>query len=299
MICLMVRMMNKQYIKLILSIFINNEAIADKILKEVYNAQKLSLNELLQYISKLYIDYANEGVLDITTMQKKKIKKDINKYTSSIFKKLGVLEIEITTKILEEAYKNTYYKTAYVLKSGLKKADKLKLVRREHINAVINTEFKDEMYSDRIWNNKRKMIKSLKKQLNEAMKGKGNIDTIATKLKKEFNVQAYKSRRLVRTEMARVQSTANEDIAKAQGIEKQLFDATLDNKTSNKCRGLDGTEWNIDDKNKPITPLHPHCRSCLINIISGWKPSKKWDNENKETIDYKNYIEWLKENGVT
>ena len=40
------------------------------------------------------------------------------------------------------------------------------------------------------------------------------------------------------------------------------------------------------------------CRCELIPLVDGWKPSEKWDNENKQRISYKTYKEWLGEQDI-
>ena len=77
--------------------------------------------------------------------------------------------------------------------------------------------------------------------------------------------------------------------------------ATLDQKTSDICRDLDGNVYDINDSNKPIPPEKTHvgCRSCLVSIPSKeWRPKKRMDNETKEHITYANYKEWKKENNI-
>ena len=40
------------------------------------------------------------------------------------------------------------------------------------------------------------------------------------------------------------------------------------------------------------------CRCELIPLVKGWKPTGKWDNENKQRISYKTYKEWLGEQDI-
>lgn len=85
-------------------------------------------------------------------------------------------------------------------------------------------------------------------------------------------------------------------MAKDHDIKQQLFMATLDSKTSNICRSKDGLVFDIDDPNKPIPPLHPHCRSVLVNLVSkDWKPKQRYDNQSKQNIDWTTYEEWSSE----
>lgn len=291
--------LSKKLQELLLSIVVDNVAITENLMQEVYKQYKITRDNLLQLMFEIYMEYGKEGFINIATKDKKKIDKLVNDTLAKEVKIIGMLELNKIDKLLEEVYKDTYYKTSYILRNGIKKADKLKLVKKEHIESVIKTKFKGEMYSDRIWKNKEQMIISLKKELDQVMNGKKNLDQVISSIKKEFNVTTYEASRLARTEMARVQTRANEDIARSEGVEYQMYDATLDNKTSNICRKYDGKVYKINDKDKPIPPLHPNCRSHLLDLPNKeWRPTAKWDNENRKVIDYKNYKEWLKEQGV-
>ena len=51
-----------------------------------------------------------------------------------------------------------------------------------------------------------------------------------------------------------------------------------------------------DSNNTPHQ--HVMCRCELIPLVDGWKPSEKWDNENKQRISYKTYKDWLGEQDI-
>ena len=94
-----------------------------------------------------------------------------------------------------------------------------------------------------------------------------------------------------------MQAGVNELWAEEYNIEWQLFDATLDGKTTEICQRYDGQVFRKDDSNKPIPNVTTHicCRSCLIALPSkDYRPKTKIDNETKERIPYTNYKEWKK-----
>ncbi len=114
----------------------------------------------------------------------------------------------------------------------------------------------------------------------------------------KFNQNAFNTKRLVETEVARCQNQANEYFAKEHGVEKQMFVATLDDRTTEFCQDHDGIIYGINDSNKPTLPAHPLCRSCYINIIDDWDFNTRKDNRTGEYIDFMSYEEWKKENNV-
>lgn len=290
--------MDKTYRKLIEDIKVQEEKLADKGMLSVYAEQKVALDKLHSLVGMLYIKYANNGLLDMTTQQK--ASNSFKQTLKTMGKELGTSEVSKVTDILGNVYKDTYYKNAFVQDSGLKVGIKFNMLKKEYVDAAVNTEYAGEMFSSRIWNNKASMIDTLQTSLIEAMKGNITIDKIGKQIKDTFNVTAYESQRLVNTENARVQSQANDDIGVSSGVSQQMYSATLDNKTSSECANDDGKVWDIDDPDK-ITPPenHPLCRCCLINMpFPGWTPTQRKDNQTKGLIDNTTYNDWKKEKGI-
>lgn len=44
------------------------------------------------------------------------------------------------------------------------------------------------------------------------------------------------------------------------------YAAVLDDRTSEICRDLNGTEWRFNDPNAPLPPRHPNCRSVVVPL---------------------------------
>ena len=74
---------------------------------------------------------------------------------------------------------------------------------------------------------------------------------------------------LARTSISRVaNSTRYETFSSEEGVKGVIYTATLDHRTSNVCKVLDGTYWsNFDDVREP--PLHVGCRSTLVPVLKG------------------------------
>lgn len=288
--------MNRVYKKSIEQIKIDEDEYADEEMKPVYTQQKKALDALHIAIGMLFIKYAVDGLLKMNASQK--ANSGLNETLKSIGKDLGDSEVAKVTEILAKTYSDTYYKNAFVMDSGLKVDLKFDILKQEFINSAVNQEFKGELFSDRIWKNKADMIDKLQSSITEAMKGNTTIDKIGRDIRYTFNVQAYESQRLVRTETARIQTQASYKIGINTGVKQVMWSATLDAVTNPEDASLDGEVWGIDEDH-PQPPLHPNCRCCLINVpFEGWQPKVRKDNENKEIIDYTNYDTWLKDKGV-
>ena len=294
--------MNKvpeEYRSAIEQINADGEDFANQQMQTVDKNQKYHLDELHTFLGLLYIKYAIDGLLTLSKAVKVSVMAEINSKLKAMGKDLGETEVNKVTEILKKSYSDVYYKNAFVMDKSFDVNLKFNVLNDKLVNAAVNTKFNGELFSDRIWQNKADMIDKLHKSLVEITKGDTTIDKAGSMIQKTFNVSAYESKRLMVTELTRVQSQAGLDIGRSTGIKKVLFSATLDNKTSEFCKEHDGKIYNIDDDNKPEIPAHPNCRSCYINIpCDRWSPAKRLDNSTKEIIDYKDYDQWLKDRSI-
>ena len=89
-------------------------------------------------------------------------------------------------------------------------------------------------------------------------------------LSKKFGASASKARRLVRTESCYISNQMEMQSYKECGIEKYQYLATLDLRTSETCRALDGKIFLVSEQQvgKNCPPMHPWCRSTTIAYIS-------------------------------
>ena len=258
---------------------------------KIARIQKKSVQTILDEIARIILEYnVADAVMDISIQEKAKLKKQMNDLINNILKGEYESEKDVITSTLNDVAKDSYYSSCYIY--GLGVSYKLIPVKQDILDDIINKKIDGKTYSNRIWNNKNKVAKTLKKEINDFLNGKTDVNIISKNIKNRFDVNYNISNRLVRTEIAKVQCEANEVWANEHNIKKQLFCATLDKRTSKICQSLDGKIYNFDDEDKKIPPLHPNCRSCLIDIVDGWKPKTRLDNETKQNINYQTYSKW-------
>ena len=263
----------------------------NKQINEIAKIQKKSAQTILDEIAKIMLEYnVKNEVMDISIQEKAELKKQMNNLINDVLKDEYKSEKDVITNTLNNVAKDSYYSSCYIY--GLGVSYKLIPVEQDVLDNIINTKIDGKTYSSRIWKNKNKVAKTLKKEINDFLNGKTDVNIISKSIKNRFDVNYNISDRLVRTEIAKVQCEANEVWANEHNIKKQLFCANLDKRTSKICQSLDGTIYDFDDKNKKIPPLHPNCRSCLIDIVDGWKPKTRIDNETKQNINYQTYYKW-------
>jgi hypothetical protein len=109
---------NKVYQKTIEQIKIDGENYANEGMKTVYKDQKEALDKVHAFVGKLYIKYAKDGVLSLTSTQKSTVTAELKTLLKSIGSDLTKSEVGKTTDILKKVYEDTYYKSAYVMDTG-------------------------------------------------------------------------------------------------------------------------------------------------------------------------------------
>ena len=262
-----------------------------KQINKIAKLQKKSVQTILDEIARIILEYnVKNEVMDISIQEKAELKKQMNELINDTLKDEYKNEKNVITSTLNDVAKDSYYSSCYIY--GLGVSYELIPVKQDVLNDIINKKIDGKTYSSRIWKNKNNVAKTIKKEVNDFLNGKTDVNIISKNIKNRFNVDLNVSNRLVRTEIAKVQCEANEVWANEHNIKKQLFCATLDSKTSKICQSLDGTIYDFDDEHKRIPPLHPNCRSCLIDIVNLWKPTQRLDNKTKQNINYQTYSKW-------
>lgn len=249
--------------------FAVNNQISMQEAKKWLNTQELK--ELKWDIDE-YIKYGQENGIDLIW------KKELENASAKVhISRLEALEMQIqqeieklcyneqqtTNDFIIETYRNTYYKTAYEIQKGSNIAFKFATLNVEAIQKIISKPWTsdEQTFSDRIWKNKKALIDTLQKDLEKSLRG--DADEVIEKISKDFNVSKGKAGRLVMTESAFFASDSRKKCFKELGVEKYINIATLDSKTSEICREIDGKIYEMKDYKIGVTapPYHINCRT--------------------------------------
>jgi len=263
-----------------------------KDVSKVYqNAQKQTLNE----IKKLYETYYSKQGFDASALKEIAPKGDVRRLKEKIVSlgfsselpsgygfrmtRLELIEAQIWLEIAKCADKQneiqgiahkltidtSYYHNVYNLSKGTGIMPVFSKLNDKTINKILNTKFLGKNYSDRIWRNRDKLAKELKGILAEAVTT-GQSQTKTAKLVRErYGIKRYEASRLIQTETTRFNDLATEEIYNDIGIDKWIYVATLDSRTSEQCREHDGTISKVGEG--PVIPNHVNCRCCHASYL--------------------------------
>jgi SPP1 gp7 family putative phage head morphogenesis protein len=229
-----------------------NKAL-DRYLKEV---KKLGLDK--EY--ETYLNYLS-GKAYVTRLQE---------LETNIRREVEILKQDketIMKSTLSEVYTEAYYRTSYNIADSIGVGINFTALNRTVVDKAVNENWLASNYSDRIWANKSKLILTLKQLIPQAFISGCHSSKLIPQVTKILGVSKSAASRLLRTEINHISNKATmQSYEDSKVVEQYRYLATLDMRTSEICRQMDGKVFDIKDAQVGINqpPLHPHCRSTTI-----------------------------------
>ena len=201
----------------------------------------------------------------------------------------GHAELEtFMSEILQGRTQEELERQAGILGKSIKNNAKL-------ADTIVNASFKNATFSDRLWMYHDQMKADLSKLLQSGMIQGKNSRQLAKDLRKYYygpehlkngkKGAVYNTERLMRTELARVQTEAQRQSFERNGFTEYTFIALAD--CCDICAAINGKHFKVKDmmpgENAP--PIHPHCR-CSISAY-------------EDTEEYEAWLDFLDNGGTT
>ena len=177
-------------------------------------------------------------------------------------------ELDSFSKAMSDIYTEGYYRNAHLIQTGLGVGHSLAALDTKRIEKVLSKPWVgNKNFSERIWGDHRPaLINELHTQLTQSIIRGEAPDRAINAIAKKFDVAKSKAGNLVMTESAYFGTIAQQDCYKDLDVERQEFVATLDLKTSDICRAMDGKVFKSSDVQIGVNapPLHCRCRSVMV-----------------------------------
>lgn len=153
------------------------------------------------------------------------------------------------------------------------------------VNAIVNASFHNATFSDRIWMYQDLLKNRLSGLLQSGLIQGKNPRELARELVREFGVSTSNAERLMRTELARVQTEAQKQSFEANGFTMYTFHANSG--CCPHCQALDGQHFQVKDMmpGTNAAPLHPNCR-CSVSAY-------------EDSEEYEAWLDYLEKGGTT
>lgn len=206
-----------------------------------------------------------------------------------------------TTEFLSGIYEDTYYHTAYEIAKGTSISSSFSRIDTNKIDKVIKTPWGQDgkVFSDRIWENKDKLVRELHTELTQCLIRGENPDEAAKRLAEKMGTKLTSARTLVYTESTAISASAQKDCFSELQIEEFEIVETLDSHTCGICGEMDGRHFPMKDFQIGITapPFHPRCRGCTCpyfddEFTNGKRIARGDDGKQYYVPENMTYTEW-------
>ena len=215
-------------------------------------------------------------------------------------------EQELSTDCYKDVLSDSYYKSIYDTQMGTGWDFPFSTLDDNLVKSVLNESWSGKNYSTRIWGNTDILAQSVSEIIGGALLSGQSYAKTSRQIRERFNVGKYYADRLVRTESNYFHNQADAMAYEEMGVEKYVFVAVLDTRTSTICQNLDNEAIELSKKQVGVNypPMHPNCRSTTraymgaeIEATLKRRARNPVTGEN-EIIDNMSYKEWAKKNGL-
>lgn len=159
---------------------------------------------------------------------------------------------------IEQAYYSTMYDIQKGIGIGFSFAE-----MPTRIKEILKQDWSGKHYSERVWKNNEVLAQKLENVLLSGFMSGKSYRRMAKELEDLSDLGKFASERLIRTECTYIANQGELESYKECNIEKYVYVATLDLRTSEICRELDNKIFLVKEAmpGKNLPPMHPYCRS--------------------------------------
>lgn len=187
-----------------------------------------------------------------------------------VMKNIYKQEKDFSTRHYVQLANDSYYKSIFEIQKRIGFAFSFNTIDTKAIETVINSKWSGKNYSKRIWSNTKALSQDIKEELLLGLVTGRSEREMADIIANKFAQGSSVARRLIRTESCYLAEQMEMKSYEECEIEYYRYLATLDLRTSEVCRGLDGKRFKVSEQQPGLNcpPMHPWCRSTTIADIS-------------------------------
>ncbi|MBR5487583.1 MAG: minor capsid protein [Phascolarctobacterium sp.] len=171
-------------------------------------------------------------------------------------------------ELARKVYTDGYYHTAYEIQKGIGVGFDLMQLDTNRIDKLIAKPWAADgkNFSQRIWNNRAQLVAELENRLTQSIIRGQSPKKVIAEIAERFNVNKSRAGALVMTESAFFAAASQRDAFNDLDVEKYEVLATLDSRTSETCRRMDGQVIPMSEYKPGVTapPFHVRCRSTTV-----------------------------------
>ena len=190
---------------------------------------------------------------------------------------------------LKKAYSDTYYTTNKHIADSVDYAVNFAKFDRDTVkNAIYEKWLDGSNFSDRIWNDKQKLLRELNTNLVQGITRGDSPDKMIKNISARMNVSKSRSAALYQTEYTHIMVDARLRSIMDAGCEEYEIDENIDSDICDECASMHGKHFKLSEYQQGITapPFHTRCRG---TITAYFAEDEKQDDDaetQQDDIDY-------------
>lgn len=161
--------------------------------------------------------------------------------------KLAITTEKETKELLTDTLKDNYNRNVFNISKKAGFVANFSGINNKTVERVLSYPWSGSNYSDRIWENKRLLSKTIKNEMTQMIIRGESSKKVAARVSEKVNTSYKNAVRLVQTEHSYVMNEASKYTYEDLGIEKYEFLATLDSRTCSVCGKLDGKVFKLTE----------------------------------------------------
>lgn len=184
---------------------------------------------------------------------------------------VGLDEVSYVRDRLSDTLEQSYYRTTFDIQQYTGEGYDFSLLNDNQITAALAADWSGKNWSERLWDNNQRFADAVEDTVTVGIMAGLRYDEMRDNLlhvigMDETEGAKYRAARLVKTECAYIANQGHLLGYQAAEIERYIFLATLDLRTSEVCRSLDMKRFSVAEAQagENLPPMHPHCRSTTM-----------------------------------
>ena len=270
-------------------------------LRQEYRA---SLRVIQNDLAQMYAKHARDGVLSMNDMAKYNRLDNLEKAVNKELGRLGGVNTRSVKRLASDIYQESFFRSAFAIERGTELNLAFGQLPTRQVEAAVRNPLMDLALN----RNQQLVREGVKREITQGIIRGLSYPDVAQNIKGRMEGNLNNVDRIARTEGHRVREQGNFDSmlhAESKGvIMRKRWVATLDNRTRDLHRDLDGQE--VDTEEDFVSPSGASgpgpgllgsaeddifCRCSMIAVIAGYEPEVR-RNAESGMMPYKTYREW-------
>jgi len=276
------------------------------------------LNDVQKDYFKLAERFGDDPQINLAIYNARKRKLALESKIAKALKELNTKNVVTISRSIRGQFQDGYYSTQFAHETGMALKFNFPLLNNEQIQSALLNPVDAIKWTERNKNNINQLNNRVRETITQGIIKGDSVQQVSRDLRKQLNIGANKSIRIVRTESHRAREMGNalnmaktNDSFERLGLERdKKWNATLDARTRPAHASVDGQLANEDQLFEVFGVLAEapgltgipeqdiNCRCTIISEVEGFSSQTRLDNEKKQIIQYRTFAEWAKARGL-